>query len=147
MRAGASRVMKCDLSSHGIVALVMKGDEFLLLEDARELMRGCWAPPHGRCDQGDRTEEDAVVREVFEETGLKVVPVRKVWTTRADTKVKTVSFWVVERIEGEVTLDDETSSFGYFTVDQALDLKLYPGTRRFFELVKSKKLSLANLKS
>ncbi|MDP4038559.1 MAG: NUDIX domain-containing protein, partial [bacterium] len=125
-----------DLSTHGIVALVRdnKG-KFLLLEDSREPMKGHWAPPHGRCETTDKSEEDGVVREVKEETGIAAKPIKKVLTQPADTKVKTVSFWLVETDEHEVKLDEESSDHGWFSVDEALSLKLYPGTKIFFEKV------------
>lgn len=132
-----------DLSSHGVVALI-RGDDgkFLLLEDAREQMKGLWAPPHGRCEPNDLTEEQGVVREVKEETGLKVSPVKKVLTQPADTKVKTVSFWLVDCADKEVTLDEESSASGWFTVEEALAISLYPGTRQFFEMVRDGKIFL-----
>jgi len=127
-----------DLSTHGIVALVRnKAGDFLLLEDSREPMRGHWAPPHGRCESTDANEEDGVIREVKEETGLSIRPIRKVLTQPADTKVKTVSFWVVESESDVPTLNEESSSFGWFSVDELLGLTLYPGTRLFFEKVKT----------
>jgi ADP-ribose pyrophosphatase YjhB (NUDIX family) len=126
-----------DLSSHGIVALVSDAESrFLLLEDARELMKGLWAPPHGRCETTDVSEEAGVIREVREETGLSVEPVRKVFTQPADTKVKTVSFWLVKTIgNSRVTLDEESSRSGWFTINEALKISLYPGTKTFFEKV------------
>lgn len=132
-----------DLSSHGIVALVRdKEGKFLLLEDAREQMKDLWAPPHGRCEASDFSEEDGVVREVREETGLEVIPIKKVHTQPADTKVKTVSFWVVESSSKDVILDEESSNSGWFTVEEALGLTLYPGTRRFFNMVKGGEITL-----
>lgn len=137
--------MKFDFSSHGIVALVIKDDKFLLLKDTRKLMLGYWAPPHGRCKTSDSSEEEAVKREVYEETGLRVIPVKRAWTTEADTKVKTVSFWIVRYLKGEVKLDKrESSNFGWFTLEEALNLKLYPGTKKFLTLVKSKKIPLGD---
>ncbi len=125
-----------DLSSHGIVALVRNNDgKFLLLEEARELMRGHWAPPHGRCKISDDSEADAVVREVKEETNLIVTPVRTILTQAADTKVKTVSFWLVGCDDDRVILNDEASAYGWFTVEEALAMPLYPGTQKFFEQV------------
>ena len=126
-----------DLSSHGIVAIVRNtAGKFLLLEDAREPMRGCWAPPHGRCEVLDQSEEAGVMREVREETGLVVKPIRKLFTQAADTKVKTVSFWLVELKSVAVQLDAESSRFGWFSLDEALQLKLYPGTKIFLEKLK-----------
>jgi 8-oxo-dGTP pyrophosphatase MutT (NUDIX family) len=132
-----------DLSTHSIVALVTDGGgKFILLEDSREPLKGFWAPPHGRCELTDSSEEDGVVREVKEETGLSVVPIRKVWTQRADTKVQTVSFWIVEEHFGELKLNEESSAFGWYDIEEALRLQLYPGTQTFFEMVKAGKLRL-----
>lgn len=132
-----------DLSTHGIVALVRnQAGKFLLLEEARELMRDYWAPPHGRCETTDISEEQGVIREVKEETGLAVIPVKKVLTQPADTKVKTVSFWVVDSESDTPVVNEESSSFGWFTVDEALRLPLYPGTKLFFEKVKSGEVEL-----
>jgi len=124
------------LSTHGIVALVRNTEgKFLLLEDAREQMKGYWAPPHGRCEDSDASEKDGVIREVREETGLTVRPIRSVLTQPADTKVKTVSFWVVETENYNVHLDEESSRFGWYSPEEALQLPLYPGTKLFFEKV------------
>lgn len=106
-------------------------------------MQGYWAPPHGRCEPSDKTEEDGVIREVFEETGLKVTPIKKVFTQPADTKVKTVSFWLVELRGGELSLNEESSSAGWFSIKQVLSMKLYPGTKSFFDKVTSGEISIA----
>lgn len=132
-----------DLSSHGVVALVRNVDgKYLLLEDARKQMKGLWAPPHGRCESGDSTEEEGVIREVKEETRLEVTPIKKVHTQPADTKVKTVSFWLVDCTSTDVTLDEESSASGWFTIKEALNMPLYPGTRLFFEMVRDGKIIL-----
>lgn len=125
-----------DLSSHGVVALVRNDEEkFLLLEDARDPMKGLWAPPHGRCEPTDKSEEDSVIREVYEETGLRITPTRKGYTQSADTKIKTVSFWLVNTADSGVKLDAESLNSGWFTVEEILKLPLYPGTKKFFEMV------------
>ena len=124
-------------TNHGIIAIIAKNNKFLLLKDSRELMLDCWGPPHGRCEESDANEEETVKREVFEETNLVIFPERKLWTTKADTKVDTVSFWLTSFISGDVEINiEESADFGWFTIDEALKLKLYPGTREFFNLVK-----------
>jgi len=126
-----------NLEGHGVVVIIKQGDKILLLKDSRELMLGYWGPPHGRCEPTDNSEEETVVREVMEETNLKVKPIKKLWTTEADTKIKTVSFWEADLVGGEIKIDpSESSEYGWFTVDEALKLKLYPGTKNFLELVK-----------
>lgn len=99
-----------ELTSHGVVAIVTLDGKYLLLKESRDLMNGKWAPPPGRCDSEDLTEEDAVIREVKEETNLNVTPVKKIITTPADTKVKTVAFWLVK-------------------LNEVLEIKLDPGTK------------------
>lgn len=125
-----------DLLTHGVVVIIKQQNKMLLLKDSRELMLGKWGPPHGRCNEEDRLEEDAVIREVQEETNLQVRPIKKLWTTAADTKIKTVSFWEAEVEGGEFKIDpSESSEYGWFTVEEALKLELYPGTKKFLEMV------------
>jgi 8-oxo-dGTP pyrophosphatase MutT (NUDIX family) len=125
------------IKNHGVVVLIRHDKKFLLLKDSRELMLDHWAPPHGRCDESDENEKATVVRETFEETNLQVIPLKKIWEAKADTKVKTVAFWLAEVISGEIKIDEqESSEYGWFTLDEALALKLYPGTKKFFVLVK-----------
>jgi 8-oxo-dGTP pyrophosphatase MutT (NUDIX family) len=137
--------MDIDLSSHGIVGLVRNHEgKFLMLKEARELLQGHWAPPHGRIEPTDPNEEATVIREVGEETGLNVKPFKKLLTLPADTKVKTVSFWLTELAEpGEIKVDPtEVVEYGWFSVEEALSLPLYPGTKLFFEKVKNLKIIL-----
>ena len=133
--------MNQNLEDHGIIAIIKDNNKILLLKDSRELMLGFWAPPHGRCEPTDDSEEKAVIREVMEETNLRIKPIKKLWTTKADTKVKTVSFWEVELESGEVKINpDESSEYGWFTLDEALNHKLYPGTKKFFEMLQGGKI-------
>lgn len=48
-----------------------RGDRLLLIRRAREPGRGLWSLPGGRVEPGE-TEQEAVVREIAEETGLAV---------------------------------------------------------------------------
>lgn len=138
--------MELDLSSHGIVALVRNKDgKFLLLEDGRPQMRGHWAPPHGRCEPDDSSEEAGVVRETFEETGLQVIPIKKLLTQPADTKVKTVSFWLVDTLSSDADLkidESETSDHAWSTIEEAMKQQLYPGTKIFFNKIIDGEISL-----
>ena len=134
--------MDIDFSSHGVVAVIKKDGKFLMIKEARDLLNGHWGPPHGRLNPEDKNEESAVIRETKEEIGVEVVPLKKLVTVAADTKVKTVSFWLVEMKENQKMKFDsgEISEYGWFTVDEALNLPLYPGTKKFFEDIKSGKI-------
>lgn len=137
-------MIQVDLVSHGIVSLVRdQHGRFLLLEDGRDEMNGRWAPPHGRCEATDVDEKAGVIRETEEETGLIVRPVRVLLTQPADTKVKTVSFWLVDYIGGEMQIDSsESSDYGWFTLQEALAMNLYPGTQIFFEKIASGEIEI-----
>ena len=52
-------------------------DELLVIQRGQEPAAGCWTLPGGRIEPGESAEE-AVVREVLEETGLVVTVIREV---------------------------------------------------------------------
>ena len=57
----------------GVGALILRGDEILLVERGREPLKGYWSLPGGVVEAGEGLEE-AIRREVLEETGLEVDP-------------------------------------------------------------------------
>ena len=128
-----------------MIALVRDTEgKFLLIEDKRDGVKGFWAPPHGCQEDIDKTESDAVIREVKEKVGIVVKPIKKILTQRADTTVKTVTFWTVSfDNEQEIKIDNtKLSKYGWFTLDEALNLSLYPGTKIFFDKLKHKTICL-----
>lgn len=54
-------------------ALILKGQSILLVERAREPLKGWWSLPGGVLEPGELLR-DAVIREVREETGLTIEP-------------------------------------------------------------------------
>lgn len=127
--------------NYGIVALVIKNGKYLLIKNLRKEMFGYWTPPSGQCEVCDSNEEDCVIREVLEKVNLNVKPVKKLWITKGDTKVKTLSFWLVEVVGRKVKIDKRKSSdYGWFSLDGVMRLKLYPGTKSFFQLIKKGKI-------
>jgi 8-oxo-dGTP diphosphatase len=55
----------------GVGALIFDADKILLVERAKEPLRGFWSIPGGIVETGEKLEE-AIRREVREETGLEV---------------------------------------------------------------------------
>lgn len=58
----------------GVGALIFKGRAILLVERGGNPLKGYWSLPGGLLETGE-TLEEAVAREVLEETGLRVKPV------------------------------------------------------------------------
>src|ERR1700733_9281014 len=63
----------------GVVGVVVRGADVLLIRRGREPMLGAWSLPGGVLEVGETTAE-GVAREVWEETGLKVRPVEMIAT-------------------------------------------------------------------
>lgn len=57
----------------GVGALIFDGDAILLIERGQEPLKGHWTLPGGLVEAGELLE-DAVRREIIEETGLQVEP-------------------------------------------------------------------------
>ncbi len=63
----------------GVAAVVLRGEDVLLIRRGHEPMLGRWSLPGGALELGETTA-DGVVREVFEETGLVVRPIEIIAT-------------------------------------------------------------------
>jgi ADP-ribose pyrophosphatase YjhB (NUDIX family) len=59
----------------GVGALIFRGDSFLMGQRGKQPLMGWWSLPGGAVETGERLVE-AMRREVREETGLEIEPVR-----------------------------------------------------------------------
>ena len=95
--------------------------------------QGLWSVPGGRVEPGE-TAELAVVREVREETGLSVRPVRLAGAVERAGLAGTVYViedYVAELAEGcdpsTATAGDDADEVGWFTAEQLRDLACVDG--------------------
>ena len=104
-----------------VAALIRDGSGRFLLQQTPD---GCWSLPAGAIEPGE-TPSVAVVREVFEETGLQVVPTRiagvvsgaqcRTRYANGDEVEYTVVLFDCQIIGGELTeSNEETRSLAWF---------------------------------
>ncbi len=101
------------------------------------VLPGYWTPLSGRIEPGE-SQEAAVAREAFEEVGLRVSPVTKVWECPTDDGGFLLHWWTAEVDESEkLTLDPfEVSDARWVTPDEFLQMSpTFIGDREFFEHV------------
>jgi 8-oxo-dGTP pyrophosphatase MutT (NUDIX family) len=87
-----------------------------------------WTLPKGKLD-GDETPEQAALREVQEETGLRCQIVRPAGCTAyidRRGRDKIVCYWIMRPLDGRFMPGSEVDSLRWLTVDEAMDVLSYP---------------------
>lgn len=115
----------------GCSAAIFDEHERILLTKRQD--NGQWCLPSGGLEPGESAAE-ACAREVLEETGLSVVVKRLVGVySHPDqlsvypdgNKVQIIALhFEAEIVGGELGLSDETSDFGYFTMEEVEGLEM-----------------------
>ncbi len=124
----------------GRQARLRPGASAIIFDDARQKVlltrrsdNGRWCLPGGGMDPGESAEETCV-REALEETGLNVQVTKLVGVYTSPhimveypdgNRIQPVSFsFEAEVIGGELSLSDETTEYGYFSVNELGTLDL-----------------------
>ncbi len=84
----------------GVVAVLVEGERFLLVRRADGVPAGgWWAPPSGRIEPGESPQQ-ALVREMHEELGITVEPIRHVWTCPNFDGRSELYWWLCRPVSG-----------------------------------------------
>ncbi len=98
-----------------------------------------WSLPKGKA-HGDEGDEECALREIEEETGLRVSLGEELATTThldAQGRPKRIRWWRMTPLSGDFTPSDEIDELRWLTPDEARELLTYP---RDIELVDSLKV-------
>lgn len=117
----------------GVGAVVCEGDRILLIRRGKEPGAGRWSVPGGHVEEGE-TLEEAVCREVREETGLSVEAgslVGFVEMALGSDRYVICDFLASPTGEGELRPGDDASEAVWVTRHAARELDLVEGLRDF----------------
>lgn len=115
-----------------VSALVLRGQEIVLVKRGTEPFRGLWSLPGGAVEWGEELEE-AVRREVLEETGL-LVRVRNFFTVRnlvvrCGVEVRyhyVILYYIAEPISGELRPGGDVLECRWVNLSEVLRYELTP---------------------
>lgn len=120
----------------GVGALIFHRGRVLLVERGKEPLKGFWSLPGGLVETGERLE-DAIAREVLEETGLTVAPLYLAEVFQRIMRDKTgraeyhyvLADYVCRIQSGELKAGDDAGKAAWFALSKIGDLLLTEGTK------------------
>lgn len=105
--------------------IVVKNKKILLIERKNHPFKGKWALPGGFVEYGEKTE-DAVMREVLEETGLKtkIKQLAGVYSDpNRDPRGHTITVvYILDITAGDIQAGDDASNTKFFNLNELPDL-------------------------
>lgn len=119
----------------GVGAVILKGEELLLVRRGQQPARGLWSIPGGRVETGE-TLTQALEREIAEECGIRILvgpPVAVLDSIHTDSEGKVkyhyvlVDFWA-EYASGELRPDSDVLEARWVPLKQISEYRLTSGT-------------------
>ncbi|MGA2032683.1 MAG: NUDIX domain-containing protein [Thermoguttaceae bacterium] len=126
-----------DPGRRGAVAVILDGPRMLVIRRAPTVVAPLtYCFPGGGIEEGE-SEEAALVREIREEVGVTVRPLRRLWRCVTQWKVQ-LAWWLAELQPGSVPVANprEVASIHWFTPAEMARLpELLESNRLFLELI------------
>ncbi|MGE3975144.1 MAG: NUDIX domain-containing protein [Bdellovibrionales bacterium] len=107
-----------------VAVILQRGDRFLLGKRSPKKAVGpnYWCPISGKIEPGE-SEEAAVIREVQEELGIVVRPLKKITEFDIAERSARLHWWLSEIISGEPCLNnDENVELRWVTIEEMAKL-------------------------
>ena len=127
------------MSYASLVIIFNDKNEILLLKRSQKVdsYRGMWGFPGGKREDGE-TSVDAAVREVREETNLKIFPkeLAYVFTMKRDSG-KDIIFYITNKWSGTPQVDWESDEYRWFDPFTLSNLNIVPAPKKVFELIEA----------
>ena len=104
--------------------ILIENGKILLIKRAADPFKGMWAVPGGRIED-DETAEACLIREMEEETGLKVEPVKLTGIysdPNRDPRLVIAAAYLVRRISGEPKAGDDAGEIKWFDLGSLPEL-------------------------
>jgi 8-oxo-dGTP diphosphatase len=129
---------------HGAVAVILREGRFLVIRRSQRVVApGMYCFPGGGIES-EESEPQALVREIREELGVVVQPIRCVWRSVTPWKVRLA--WWLSRLEPAVQLTPdqlEVESVHWFTPNEMAKLPdLLASNHHFLEALRSGRIDL-----
>ncbi len=110
--------------------VLLKNQQILLIKRKNPPFKDKWALPGGFVEYGEKTE-DAIIREVFEETGLKtkINQLAGVYSDPdRDPRGHTITIvYILDLIGGALNAGDDASNVKFFNINDLPDLSFDHG--------------------
>ena len=112
--------VKRDYPLGAVVSVIFDGERFLTIKRSQEVKAPGAIGFAGGGVEPDETQADAIVREMQEELGVEVTPVKQVWTCHTPRGVE-LNFWQVRFVgEQKIKLDPNEVEFYAWHTPQSL---------------------------
>ncbi|MEW6722977.1 MAG: NUDIX hydrolase, partial [Candidatus Micrarchaeota archaeon] len=101
-------------------SILIEERKILLIKRAKEPFKGMWALPGGRIEENE-TAEECLVREMKEETGLDVEPMKLVGVysdPARDPRLIIAAAYLVRRTGGKEMAGDDAGETGWFPLNK-----------------------------
>jgi 8-oxo-dGTP diphosphatase len=126
-----------DPGRRGAVAVILRDDQMLVIRRSRSVVAPLtYCFPGGGIEEGE-SEETALVREVWEEIGITVRPLRRLWRCVTAWKVQ-LAWWLAEMDPSDVAVPnpEEVDSIHWVTAREMAELPdLLDSNRIFLEML------------
>jgi 8-oxo-dGTP diphosphatase len=133
-----------DPGRRGAVAIILRGQRMLIIRRSPAVVAPLtYCFPGGGIEDGE-SEETALVREVREEIGVTIRPLRRLWHCVTAWKVQ-LAWWLAELEPGAVPLANpaEVESIHWVTLREMAQLPgLLDSNRVFLELIERGEIEL-----